>query len=143
MLLLLAPMFGMMFCSASLFMVVIYLWSHRHPDDQTSFFMFQFKGAYLPWVMIAIDFVLNNDVIPSLIGIVVGHIFYFVQDVLPGAESPLKGYHLFATPRFINRLLNLPSTDAAAALNAMREGRDRVQPDRPQRPWGAGRRLAD
>ena len=118
----LASLFTMLFASQPLFMMLIYVWSKRHPDEDTSFYMFRFKAVYMPWVMVGFSFIMGDDVVPSLLGISVGHLYYFLQEVLPVQETPMKGWHLMQTPAVLYKALGLPSTSAAAALVAMREG---------------------
>ena len=126
--------------SFALFMMVIYVWSRRHPGEQATFYMFRVEAQYLPWVMLAFNFVVGGDIVSDLLGIAAGHVYYFVQEVLPTTESPLKGYRLLQTPGFMYSLFGVPPTHAAAALVRMRAGHGPAQPP-PQRQWGEGRVL--
>ena len=132
-------LFSLRFHALPLFMMVIYVWSRRHPEEQTSFYMFTFKAAYLPWVMLASAFVMGDDITRDLLGIVTGHVYYFLQEVLPHTESPFKGVHLLRTPDALYRVMQLPPTNAAAAYVAMRGGVPRPPPQ--PRVWGPGRVL--
>lgn len=126
--------------SFALFMMVVYVWSRRHPGEQASFYMFRVEAQYLPWVMLAFNFVLGADPTSDLMGIAAGHLYYFVQEVLPTAESPLKGRRLLQTPAFMYSLFGVPPTHAAAALVRLRAGQGPAPPA-PQRQWGEGRVL--
>ena len=132
------------YLAASLFMMVVYLWSKRNPEAQSSFWMFQMKAMYLPWVMLGFSFIVGDDVMRDLLGILVGHVYYILQEVLPTAESPLKGYRLLQTPNWLYRFLQLPPTTAAAAYQHMRMGGGPAAPPpaAPQgRVWGRGVQL--
>ena len=133
--------FRYLFMSTALFIMVLYVWSRRHPEEMTSFWMFQFKAAYLPWVMLGFSFIMGDDVVVPLLGLLVGHLYYVLQEVLPTAESPLKGWRLLATPNALYRALRLPSTSAAAAYVHLQTGRRPEDAGPPARVWGAGRPL--
>jgi len=128
-----------------LFICLIYVWSRRNPEEPTNFFMFRVPAAYLPWVMVGFAFVVGNDPMPDLCGIAAGHLYYFLQQVLPGMDGPLKGQRLLATPRWLYNFMGLPPTYAPAAqmrVDEMRRGGGGGGGAGP-RNWGAGRRLAD
>jgi len=55
----------------------------------------------MPWVLVAFHVLVNRSPVTDLIGIVAGHLYYFVQEVLPAAESPLRGKRLLQTPQFM------------------------------------------
>lgn len=111
---------GLSMLASALLAAVVYVWSKRHPEQQTSFYGFGFKAAYLPWVLLGFAFIVGGDVHSELIGIVAGHSYYFVQEVLPHLETPLRGYKLLRTPDFLYRMLSLPPTHEAAAFAHLR-----------------------
>lgn len=43
---------GRAFLGTALLSAVVYVWSKRHPETQTSFYGFGFKAAYLPFVLL-------------------------------------------------------------------------------------------
>ena len=107
--------------STPLFTMLIYVWSRRNPAAPTSFYMFTFTAAYLPWVMVAFAFIVGNDPVPELLGIAAGHAYYFVQEVLPTLDGPLKGWRLLHTPRALYELLRVEPTYAPAAAVRMEQ----------------------
>lgn len=109
------------FMAQSLFFMVIYLWSKREPERDVTFYVFHVKSQWLPWVMVAFSFIVGDDPVKDLLGIAAGHLYFFLQETLPGADTPLKGRFLLATPLWLYRVLGLPSTDAAAAAVRMRD----------------------
>ena len=75
----------------------------RKPNDcflfRMNFFgLLNFQAPYLPWVLFAFSLLLGNSVIVDLMGIVVGHIYYFLEDVFPREQG---GFRLLKTPRFL------------------------------------------
>lgn len=134
---------GLPFLASPLFFMVIYVWSRRQPEAQTSFYMFRVPAAYLPWVMVGFSFVVGEDPIPDLLGIVAGHLYYFLQEVLPDMETPLKGRRLLQTPAFLYSLFNVAPTYAPAALVRMQQRAAGGAAPAPVRGhnWGAGQRL--
>ncbi len=62
------------------------------------FGLLNFQAPYLPWVLFAFSLLLGNSVIVDLMGIVVGHIYYFLEDVFPHQHG---GFRLLKTPRFL------------------------------------------
>jgi Derlin-2/3 len=87
---------GLFLLGDSLLSVIVYLWSRREPDAQISIFMFKFKAVYIPWVYLAMTILGGGSIIPSLTGIVVGHIYFYLVEVFP----PIYHYSLIHTPQF-------------------------------------------
>jgi hypothetical protein len=121
MLLPLALLMGIPFMSYSLYFMLIYIWSKRNPEEQTSFWGFPFKAAYLPWVLMGFAFILGDDITRDLCGIAAGHIYYFVQELLPEVDMPIlgKGRRLLLTPAWLYNAMGLPSTNAGDRIQRM------------------------
>jgi Derlin-2/3 len=47
---------------------MLYLWSRRNPEAPVKIWMFAFKGAQLPWVLAALNFLLGNSPTMDLSG---------------------------------------------------------------------------
>ena len=141
----LGSLVGMPILSLSLFMMVVYVWSKRHPGEQVTFYMFRMEAQYLPWCMIIFSFVVGNDIVPDLMGIAAGHLYYFLQEELPGAETVFKGWHALRTPSVLYTAWGVPPTNAAAAVVRMRQAQ--AGAGGPQAPvqrghlWGQGQAL--
>ena len=54
---------------------------------------FTFNAPYLPWVMLGFSVLLGNGVTMDLIGIVVGHTYYFLEFVYP-VIAEIRGWRL-------------------------------------------------
>ena len=54
---------------------------------------FTFNAPYLPWVMLGFSILLGNGVTMDLIGIIVGHTYYFLEFVYP-VIAEIRGWRL-------------------------------------------------
>lgn len=95
-LLVVAYFFNMIILSEPILYVIMYMWSRREPDAQLNIFGFRFKSLYLPWVYIAIRLIMGGAITEPLIGVAVGHLYFFLIEVLPVTH----GYNLIRTPTF-------------------------------------------
>ncbi|KAF5771244.1 putative derlin [Helianthus annuus] len=90
------------FMGASLVFMIVYVWSRELPNTRINFHgLVEFKGVYLPWTMLAIELVLGNPLIPSLLGIGVGHLYYFLTVLYPLAG----GNDICKTPFWVHKLV--------------------------------------
>lgn len=140
----LAYVFEFYFLSEPLLYMISYVWCRREPDAMVNIFGFQFKALYLPWVYLAIRILMGADIVMMLIGIGVGHLYYFLIEILPNTHNVT----LIRTPQlcidFIQYvtgmtqptpMMGVPPPAARAA-----GGADRPAPQRGYN-WGAGRAL--
>tara|TARA_R110002050_G_scaffold195474_3_gene330297 strand:- start:1125 stop:1700 length:576 start_codon:yes stop_codon:yes gene_type:complete len=75
---------NIMFLAPSLAFVMVYVWSKRNRHMHMSFlYLFTFSAPYLPWVILGFGWVIGQNPVHDLLGIGVGHIYYFLEDVLP------------------------------------------------------------
>eukprot|EP00744_Colponema_vietnamica_P009265 GILI01013192.1.p1 GENE.GILI01013192.1~~GILI01013192.1.p1 ORF type:complete len:252 (+),score=58.12 GILI01013192.1:152-907(+) len=108
-LMLIAYLFPFPILGPSLVFAVIYVWSKREPLQPVSFFSFVFQGFYLPWVLLAFSVLIGNSVVPDLLGIAVGHLYFFLKDVMPVQY----GKDFLQTPSFLYRFFPVGSTRVA------------------------------
>eukprot|EP00762_Andalucia_godoyi_P000160 ANDGO_02291.mRNA.1 Derlin-2 len=104
MLLILAPFLPyMVFLSFPLVFMGLYIWSRKNPMAQMAFWgVFTFSAPYLPWVLLSVSILfggIENGIV-DLLGIFIGHIYYYFTDIYP----LLTGHNVLRTPRFIKRL---------------------------------------
>lgn len=64
------------------------------------FIYFRFKAMYLPWVLLAFNFVLSSGSAFSVAGILVGHLYVFLKYKYP---EELGGPSFLETPMFLKR----------------------------------------
>eukprot|EP00744_Colponema_vietnamica_P008446 GILI01012049.1.p1 GENE.GILI01012049.1~~GILI01012049.1.p1 ORF type:complete len:240 (+),score=39.34 GILI01012049.1:75-794(+) len=126
---LVAPFLDINFLGSSLAFMMVYVWARRNPHAQMSFLeLFNFTAPYLPWVLLSFSVLLNGSLQSlqmDLLGIIVGHTYYFFEDVYP--RLPSGGRRVFKTPRLITALFSSaphmpnirvnPDFDAAGAEN--------------------------
>lgn len=65
------------FLASSLTSVVVYVWAKCNPHLRMSFlYLFTFSAPWLPWVILSLVWVLGQDPMDDLLGIVVGKIYH-------------------------------------------------------------------
>ncbi len=90
---------NIVFLGSALTIMLVYVWSRRNPYVRMNFFgLMNFQAPYLPWVLLAFSLLLGNSVIVDLMGIIVGHIYYFLEDIFPREQG---GFRILKTPRFL------------------------------------------
>ena len=95
-LIILAYFFDLFNMSEPLLYMFMYVWSRKNPETISNIFGFKFKAIYLPWAYIVIRVLMGGQPTMPLMGIAVGHIYYFIINVLPDSH----GYDLLRTPNF-------------------------------------------
>ncbi|XP_038955014.1 derlin-3 isoform X4 [Rattus norvegicus] len=100
---------SMFFLGQALMAMLVYVWSRRSPHVRVNFFgLLNFQAPFLPWALMGFSLLLGNSVITDLLGIIVGHIYYFLEDVFPNQPG---GKRLLLTPSFLKLLLDDPQED--------------------------------
>lgn len=90
---LIAFAFDMYYLPGTLLMSIIYTWAMSSPTTMVSFlFGIQVEARYLPWVMLAFESVQKSGAFPltSFIGLVVGHLYYFLQVEYPITNGGIR-----------------------------------------------------
>ncbi|CAH0550061.1 unnamed protein product [Brassicogethes aeneus] len=81
---------------------VLYIWCQLNRETIVTFwFGTRFKAVYLPWVLLAFNVVLNGGGVMELIGILVGHVYFFLKFKYP---QELEGPTLLETPAFLKQI---------------------------------------
>ncbi|KAF2744270.1 putative ER-associated proteolytic system protein Der1 [Sporormia fimetaria CBS 119925] len=129
----LAPVLGMAFLGSALSSTLIYIWCRKNPDTMLSFLgLLVFRAPYLPWVLLAFSLIMHSTVPKDEIaGIVVGHVWYFFNDVYP----PLHNDHKpLDPPAFWIRLFGGRPVQETEAQDVVPDiGMDFVDVNAPQR----------
>ncbi|XP_059063076.1 derlin-1 [Cryptomeria japonica] len=88
----------------SLVFMLPYIWAREFPNAQVNISgLVTLKGFYLPWAMLAMNVIFGSPLIPDLLGIVVGHLYYFLTELHPRAG----GNNILKTPIWIHKLVAL------------------------------------
>ncbi|OXB71091.1 UNVERIFIED_CONTAM: hypothetical protein H355_016809 [Colinus virginianus] len=91
----------------SIINVMTYVWGRRNPHTRLSVFFVSVQAPYLPFVLLLVSVLVGWNLADHLIGILVGHIYYFFEDIYPLLPTG-KGRRVFRTPRLLLWLLNEP-----------------------------------
>ncbi|KAL2550065.1 Derlin-1 [Forsythia ovata] len=90
------------FLGPSMVFILPYVWSREFPNARVNIHgLFELKGFYLPYYMIAADLVLGNPLKQSMMGIAAGHLYYFLTVLYPLST----GNNILKTPRLIHKLV--------------------------------------
>lgn len=106
---LLCAMFcSLLFLGQAFTIMLVYVWARRNPHVRMNFFgLLNFQAPYLPWVLLGFSVLLGNSILVDLVGIAVGHVYYFLEDVFPLRSG---GIRLLKTPRFLQQIFE-PRTE--------------------------------
>ncbi|XP_002734718.1 derlin-1-like [Saccoglossus kowalevskii] len=78
---------------------VLYVWCQLNRDMIVQFwFGTQFKAMYLPWVLVAFNMIIRGAGVSELIGIVVGHLYFFLMFKYP---QDFGGRTFLSTPQIL------------------------------------------
>lgn len=89
-----APFVSVHFLGSSLTFMMVYVWGRRNDDVRMSFLgVFNFTAPYLPWVMLAFSVLVGNPLTIDVIGILVGHAYYFLEYVYP-VIADIRGWKI-------------------------------------------------
>ncbi|EMS65096.1 hypothetical protein TRIUR3_27036 [Triticum urartu] len=78
--------------------MLLYVWSREYPNSQISMYgLVQLRSFYLPWAMLGLDVIFGSPILPGLLGIMVGHLYYFFTVLYPLAS----GKNYLKTPMWV------------------------------------------
>uniref|UniRef100_A0A7S1ESP2 Derlin n=1 Tax=Timspurckia oligopyrenoides TaxID=708627 RepID=A0A7S1ESP2_9RHOD len=130
---------SIVFLGPSLTFMMVYVWGRRNERQVMNFLgLFNFRAPYLPWVLLLFSIVLGSSPLIDLLGIVAGHIYYYLTDIYP----QISGVHLLKTPQILCWLVgfNDDAFNAAAAAAPDRRGGGAAAQDGAA-GWGQGRHI--
>eukprot|EP00951_Prasinocladus_malaysianus_P013907 scaffold105803_cov37-Prasinocladus_malaysianus.AAC.1 len=105
-----APFVNIQFLGSSLTFMMVYVWGRRHQYVNLSLMgIFNFTAPYLPWVLLAFSVVLGSSPVVDLLGMVAGHVYYFLEDVYPR----MSNRRLLKTPSILQALFPQQQIQAA------------------------------
>ncbi|XP_057957687.1 derlin-1-like isoform X2 [Malania oleifera] len=92
------PMLWTPFLGVSLVFMLLYVWSREFPNAQINIYgLIALKAFYLPWAMLALDVIFGSSILPDLLGIIAGHLYYFLTVLHPLAG----GKNILRTPAWV------------------------------------------
>ena len=79
-----AYVLGLQFLSTCVSTMMLYIWARKNPNFLISFFdVFQFRSCFLPLFMLGLIFLFGFDPTMDIIGSLVGHLYYYLDEVVP------------------------------------------------------------
>jgi len=84
------------FCD-NLVYYVLYVWSKKYPNSNSSIWGFPVQGIYLPFAYLAMTVLTGSPFEGMLQGMLIGHLYYFAVDVVP----QVYGKDFLQTPTFL------------------------------------------
>ena len=91
--------------------MMVYIWA-RTPENagvrMSLMGLFPFNAPYLPWVLLIFSLFLGNHIENDLLGILVGHIYYFFDSVYP-CVAEIRGWRqkkIIVTPFILNYIFS-------------------------------------
>ncbi|XP_053560833.1 LOW QUALITY PROTEIN: derlin-2 [Bombina bombina] len=124
---------NLVFLGQAFTIMLVYVWSRRNPYVRMKLLgVLKFQAPFLPWVLMGFSLLLGNPIIVDLLGIAVGHIYFFLEDVFPNQPG---GGRILKTPYILKAIFDAQEEDPN--YNPLPE-------DRPGGfAWGEGQRLGD
>ena len=98
------PFTKIIFLSQSLSFAMTYYWGRKSKTTNVEFMgVFTFRAPYLPWFYLVISFLLESDFKNDLYGLLIGHLYFYLKEILPRMKS-INNIKILETPKFFVRL---------------------------------------
>ena len=82
--------------------MLVYVWARRNNMVRMNFFgLLTFQAPYLPFVLLGFSLLLGNSVSVDLLGMAVGHTYYYLEDIFPNQPG---GFKILKTPQILKVL---------------------------------------
>ncbi|XP_022113855.1 derlin-2 [Pieris rapae] len=95
---------NLLFLGQAFTIMIVYVWSRRNVFIRMNFFgLMNFQAPYLPFVLLGFSVLLGNSISVDLVGMAIGHIYFFLEDVWP---RQARGQKLLKTPQFLKMLFD-------------------------------------
>ncbi|CAJ1958627.1 unnamed protein product [Sphenostylis stenocarpa] len=90
------------FMGISLVFMIVYVWSREFPNARINIYgVVSLKGFYLPWALLGLDLIFGSPIKPDIVGMVAGHLYYFLTVLHPLAGGKFK----FKTPLWVQKIV--------------------------------------
>lgn len=140
----LGVLFQLPIVSFAFMMALCWVFCKRNPALRLSLLGFEFNANVFPWVLMGFHVILGQGILEDVCGIVVGHLFVFLRDVLPATH----GHRLLETPLWLKRRIPELGNPGFQTLHpevhpqdARFGQRNAPQQDPGRHNWGRGRPL--
>lgn len=111
------------FLGHSLSFMMVYVWGRGRENANVRMSLlglYNFNAPYLPWVLLAFSLCLGNPIETDFLGIIVGHLYYFLDHVYPQVAAS-RGWScrkVLVTPVLLHYIFN--SDDMMTGINDTR-----------------------
>jgi len=96
------PLFKLPFLGIPMVSMLLYVWSREYPNAQINMYgLVQLRSFYLPWAMLGLDVIFGSSLLPGFMGIIVGHLYYFLAVLHPLAT----GKNYLKTPKWVHSIV--------------------------------------
>ncbi|KAL8519585.1 hypothetical protein ACS0TY_010502 [Phlomoides rotata] len=86
--------------------MLLYAWSREFPNANINLYgLVTLKAFYFPWAMLCLDVIFGSPIVPDFLGIIVGHLYYFLTVLHPLAS----GKSMLKTPALMYTYVCLSS----------------------------------
>ncbi|ONI24988.1 hypothetical protein PRUPE_2G273500 [Prunus persica] len=91
------------FMGPSVVFMIVYVWSREFPNARINIYgLVSLKGFYLPWAFLGLDLIFGDPLKPDILGMVAGHLYYFLTVLHPLAGGKL----MLKTPLWVHKLVS-------------------------------------
>ncbi|VVA10884.1 PREDICTED: derlin-1 [Prunus dulcis] len=91
------------FMGPSVVFMIVYVWSREFPNARINIYgLVSLKGFYLPWAFLGLDLIFGDPLKPDIVGMVAGHLYYFLTVLHPLAGGKL----MLKTPLWVHKLVS-------------------------------------
>ena len=106
-LLFLSPFTQSLFLSTSLNFAMMYYWGRKSKTTNVQFMgVFTFRAPYLSIFYLFISFLLGYEYKELIYGIIVGHVYFYLKEILPRIKG-IKGLKLLETPKIVQKMCDV------------------------------------
>lgn len=93
---------GLPLLSYAFMSYIVYIWCNLNPTRDVALFLIpiQVKAIYFPWALLALHSLMGASPLDDIIGILVGHLFYFLDVKYPETS----GKRFLKTPEFLIKM---------------------------------------
>ncbi|XP_063769068.1 derlin-3 isoform X6 [Pseudophryne corroboree] len=100
---------GLSFLGEAFTLMLVYVWCRRNPFIQINLFgLLTFRAPFLPWVLMGLSLIMGASSLVDFLGIITGHIYFFLEDVFPYQPG---GKKLLVTPAILKQIFDDSEAD--------------------------------
>ena len=87
--------------------MMLYLWARKNPNIVMSFLdVFHFRSCFLPYFILLMILLSGFDPTLDLLGNITGHVYFFLEDVVPRLPET-RGIRIIKAPQVLKNLCDM------------------------------------